>query len=285
MKFIFYLLFIILFSSCFLLKNKNSYKVSKFSNRLAIDTTIDNELYEKVDMPLAKLINKSSPDRSISFDPPLAEPSVSKPLTDVIKTSKSKSIINNQIEDRTTKNQLDNPSLGVIAYSIPKEMKVGSTYTIKLRISKEKNKIQLLNGDGIPINNINVDSRIIISSLRVEPIMSAKLITDSSKMRIQSISTETQDIEVNGFTEWAWRLTPLKGGNVLLRIVVNIKQSVDGKAILKDIPVYDEVIPIKSNIIFSLSRFISQYWQWIITTIVIPLVVWFYNKNKKSKIN
>lgn len=191
-------------------------------------------------------------------------------------------IEDDRIEDKTTKKQLDNPGLGVVAYSVPKEMQVGKTYTVKLRISKEKNKVQIVRGDGIPIADIKVDSRIIISSIRVEPVMSAKLITDSSKMIIQPVSTEIQDIEDQGFTEWAWRLTPIKGGDVLLRIVVNIKQKVDGDVILKDIPVYDEVVSIKSNVVFSISGFISQYWQWIMTTIIIPLVVWFYNKEKKK---
>ena len=199
------------------------------------------------------------------------------------KPSNDGSIIkDDRVEDKTTNNQLDNPELGIVAYSVPKEMQVGKTYTVKLRISKEKNKVQLIRGDGIPIADIKVDSRIIISSIRVEPVMSAKLLTDSSKMIIQPVSTETQDIEKQGFTEWAWRLTPIKGGDVLLRIVVNIKQKVDGDVILKDIPVYDEVVSIKSNVVFSVGGFISQYWQWIMTTIIIPLVVWFYNK-KKSK--
>mgnify|MGYP003350568303 CR=1 FL=1 len=78
-------------------------------------------------------------------------------------------------------------------------MQVGKTYTIKLRISKEKNKIQLIDGDGIPIADANVDSKITIASLRVEPIMSSKLISDSSKMSIQPVSTFIQDIEKEGW--------------------------------------------------------------------------------------
>ena len=45
----------------------------------------------------------------------------------------------------------DNPNIGLVAHSVPEKMQVGKTYTIKLRISKENNKIQLI----ILLNIIN----------------------------------------------------------------------------------------------------------------------------------
>jgi hypothetical protein len=187
------------------------------------------------------------------------------------------------IKDKTTEKQLVNPSLGLVAYSVPNSMQVGKTYTVKLRISKENNKLQLINGNGVPIANANIDSKITIASIRVEPIMSAKLLSDSSKMLIQSTSTLVQDIEKEGFTEWEWRLTPIKGGDIFLKIMVSvITESEDGK-ITKDIPVYDEVINVRSNVVFTTEGFIKQYWQWIMTTIIIPFIVWFYNRKKKKE--
>jgi hypothetical protein len=177
----------------------------------------------------------------------------------------------------------DNPNLGLVAHSVPEKMEVGKTYTVKLRISKENNKIQLINGNGVSIADANVDSKITIASIRVEPVMSARLIADSSKMTIQSTSTLIQDIEKEGFTEWEWRLTPTKGGDIFLKIMVSVIVESENGTITKDIPVYDEVVVVKSNYIFSVKLFIKEYWQWITTTIIIPFVVWFYNRRKKKK--
>jgi hypothetical protein len=113
--------------------------------------------------------------------------------------------------------------------------------------------------------------------------MSAKLIADSSKMIIQSTSTLIQDIEKEGFTEWEWRLTPTKGGDIFLKIMVSVIVESENGTITKDIPVYDEVVIVKSNYIFSIKLFIKEYWQWLTTTIVIPFIVWFYNRRKKKK--
>lgn len=177
----------------------------------------------------------------------------------------------------------DNPNLGLVAHSVPEKMQVGKTYTVKLRISKENNKIQLINGNGVSIVDDNVDSKITIASIRVEPVMSAKLISDSSKMSIQSTSTLVQDIEEKGFTEWTWRITPTKGGDIFLKIMVSVIVKSESGTITKDIPVYDEVVVVKSNYIFSIKLFIKEYWQWIMTTIIIPFVIWFYNKKRKKK--
>jgi len=177
----------------------------------------------------------------------------------------------------------DNPNIGLVAHSVPEKMQVGKTYTIKLRISKENNKIQLINGNGVSIADENIDSKITIASIRVEPVMSARLISDSSKMLIQPTSTPIQDIEKEGFTEWEWRLTPIKGGDIFLKIMVSVIVKSEEGTIKKDIPVYDEIISVKSNAIFTIKGFINQYWQWIMTTIIIPLIVWFYNKKKKNK--
>lgn len=187
-----------------------------------------------------------------------------------------------RIVDKTTKD--DNPNLGLVAHSVPTSMQVGKTYTVKLRISKEKNKIQLIDGNGVSIADKRVESKITIASIRVEPIMSAKLISDSSKMIIQSTSTLVQDIEKEGFTEWEWRLTPLKGGDIFIKLMVSVIEiDSENHKITKDIPVYDDIVSVKSNIVYSTEGFISKYWQWIITTIIIPLIVWFYKKKSDEK--
>jgi len=186
---------------------------------------------------------------------------------------------NHEIVDKSKTSDIKS-SLGLVAHSVPKIMQVGKTYTVKLRISKEKNKAQLIDGNGIPISDVRFDSKITIASIRVEPVMSAKLISDSSKMIIQSTSTSIQDIEKEGFTEWEWRLTPIKGGDIFLKIMVSV--IVDDNKVIKDIPVYNDVVSVKSNISFTIKGFISEYWQWIMTTIIIPLVIWFYNRKKKK---
>ena len=190
------------------------------------------------------------------------------------------------VKDKTTQsiNPIVNTEAGIMAYSVPEEMKVGNTYNIKLRISKENNKVQLIHGDrNIPINDVSVKSVVTIESVRVEPIMSAKLISQESNFEIIPSSTEIQNIEDKGYTEWQWLIKPLKGGENFLKLVVKVRVKEDNQEFYKDITVFDKKISVKSNVVFTTESFISKYWQWIMTTIIIPLIIWFYKKKSEEK--
>lgn len=207
-----------------------------------------------------------------------------KPKVNKEESIKKEDKVKVEVVDNTTLDDITNESVGIMAYSIPSQMTVGKSYTIKLRISKEKNKIQLVSGDrNIPINDVSVDSKVIIESVRVEPIMSANLISEEGKFIITSSSTETQNIEDKGYTEWGWRIVPLKGGENFLKLVVKVRIVNENGEFYKDITVFDKNIEVKSNVVFNIKTWLSNYWQWLITTIIIPFIVWFYKKKSEEK--
>ena len=173
---------------------------------------------------------------------------------------------------------------GLIAYKVPKNMTVGNSYLVKIRITKENNKTMLVVGDRkIPIAD-DVDNSVVeVEDINVSPIMSANLIVGKNSFRIDTLSTEYQNISKRGYTEWAWNIIPLKGGNNLLKLNVKIRIKEDGESYYKDIVVFDKKINIKSNIKFSIITWISEYWQWLLVTILIPLIKWLYDEWKKRK--
>lgn len=173
---------------------------------------------------------------------------------------------------------------GLIAYKVPKYMTVGNSYLVKIRITKESNKTMLIVGDRkIPIADDVNNSVVEVEDINVSPIMSANLIVSKNSFRIDTLSTEYQNISKRGYTEWAWNIIPLKGGNNLLKLNVKIRIKEDGESYYKDIVVFDKKINIKSNIKFSIITWISEYWQWLLVTILIPLIKWLYDEWKKRK--
>jgi len=193
---------------------------------------------------------------------------------------------NVKIEDKTNDKPVTDTEneIGTMAYSIPDGMTVGKTYPVKLRISRDGNKVQLIDGDrNITIYDSTIKSKVIIESIRVESIMSAQLIADSDKFQITPLSTELQNIEKQGYTEWEWKIKPLKGGQSYLKLIVKVRVKEDGQEFYKDITVFDKNVDVKSNIGFTLGNFIKQYWQWILTTIIIPLIVWWWKNRKTEK--
>lgn len=188
-----------------------------------------------------------------------------------------------KIVDLTDDSQISNPKEGIMAYSLPTEMRVGKSYNIKLRISKEKDKIKLIRNNSS--NNLQTDTNysITIESVRVEPLMTAELFGDKKAFEINPVSTELQNIEDKGYTEWEWQVIPIKSGIRFLKLIVRVRVRVEDVITFKDITVFDRNIRVKSNIGYVSSNFITEYWQWLMTTIIIPLIIWFWNRKNKKR--
>lgn len=193
---------------------------------------------------------------------------------------KSKNIANLTLVD-SSKEVKEN--VGLIAYSVPEEMAVGKNYSVKIRISKEDVKDVLINGNNdISINDKKIKSVVTIDNVRVSNIMSAALTGTDDDFKIESLSTETQDIEDQGYTEWEWNVKPLKSGKNVLKLLVKVKLEKE-ESVFKDIVVFEKNISIKTNFAYSIKTFFSSNWQFFLTTFIIPFVIWWYNKKKKKK--
>ncbi|MEN6292524.1 MAG: hypothetical protein ABFD07_10995, partial [Methanobacterium sp.] len=82
-------------------------------------------------------------------------------------------------------------SVGHIATKVPKEMTMGKSYLVKIRITKEKNTTVLTIGDrNIPIDDDNVNSIVTIEKISISPVMSANLIVYKGSFKIDTLSTE-----------------------------------------------------------------------------------------------
>jgi hypothetical protein len=229
------------------------------------DTLVNNIVEDKLEYTVSK---------SISFSP--------------IRNKENN--INNKennlnVIDKTTEN-IDNSSKGTIAYSVPNEMEVGKEYVIKLRITKERgkevNKVLVLGDRDILISDIDVNSRVTIENIRVEKSMTAQLISTDEAFIVTPQNTDRQLIEDQEYTEWGWLVKPLKSGNSYLKLIIKIRIDSDGEATYKDIVVFDKNIKVKSDIKYDLKTWLSKYWQWLMTTIIIPLVIFFYKKRKNK---
>lgn len=175
---------------------------------------------------------------------------------------------------------------GLIAYSVPDEMTVGENYSVKIRITKDSTeKKTLVVGDTkIPINDTTINTTITIESIRISSVMSASLTSSDEHFKITSKSSETQNIEAFGYTEWEWNVMPLTGGNNPLKLIVKVRiTSEDGEKSFKDIVVFEKNILTKTNVSYSVKNLINKYWQWSLSTLIIPFFIWLYNKKKKKK--
>ena len=212
----------------------------------------------------------------------------------IVKSPKEPEIVDNKdIKSKNvtkTKVKNDTPIIkpneirprGLIAYSVPSEMEVDEDYLVKVRISKQNDKTVLLVGDReIPISDNLEDVR--VESITVSPIMSASLLSSKRDFEITTLSTEIQNIDDEGYTEWSWSVIPLQGGENNLKLNVKIRIKEDGNDYYKDITVFERKIKVKSNLGSSIKDFIVKNWEWFMGVIFIPLFQWLWLLWKRKK--
>lgn len=160
---------------------------------------------------------------------------------------------------------------GNVVYKIPTEMTVRSTYQVTVRISKSTvNIYENLNG--------NVKSSIISITQTMEVKLIDSSPSDYKMFDIVQNNKGVQLIEDNEeFTQWTWDITPVRSGTSKIKIVISIIR--DG--IAKE-TVYEDTVVVKADVTKSVPFFITKYWQWILSTLIIPIVIWYYKRKKKK---
>ena len=200
---------------------------------------------------------------------------------DVIKQiEKHEKETNLKVFDVTSKLKENDTTSGWIAYSVPEEMKVAKTYSVKVRISKKsgsQTKADLILGSADAINNPSLPSVATIEDVKVSGEMSAELRADSGSFDIKALSTPVQNIDNESYTEWEWVVTPKKSGDSPLKLIIRVKD------LNKDIVVFNKNIKIKKNVTVAVGGFFEKYWQWLMTTIIIPIFIYFWNRKKKKR--
>lgn len=286
MKYIFFLFLFILFSCK---TNKNTI-VSPTPLETLCDSDEDgvDDMYDKCPDTKGSVENMGCPDiLSENYSGTKDDRIVSSPKESetVIynKDTKSKNVKKTEVKNETLiiKPKEVRPR-GLIAYYVPNEMEVDDDYLVKVRISKQNNRTVLLVGDReIPISDNLEDVR--VESITVSPIMSASLLSSKRDFEITSLSTEIQNIDDEGYTEWSWSVIPLQGGENNLKLNIKIRIQEEGKDYYKDITVFERKIKVKSNLGSSIKDFILKNWEWFMGVIFIPLFQWFWLLWKRRK--
>lgn len=191
----------------------------------------------------------------------------------------------NVINRYNIKNYIDttnivNYDMGIIGYNIPSNFKVNEWSTIKLRISR-KNKIEsiVLGTGSRPISLVDINSKddIIFDRIKVDDFMKAKLYSDDN-VEVRSVTTESQRLSNDGYTEWVWRVKPKTSDPCYIKMIITMSDV--------DYVVYEEEILVDTNWLWAFSNWFSKWWQaitaTIITPILIPFIIWLRKKKKSD---
>lgn len=174
---------------------------------------------------------------------------------DPLYEEKIKDLLQNQLEKLTTGHYLFNP---------PNEMKAGTKNRIVLRIGREIN-IDLkenLKGIGTPI----------LERLKLSNRIQAYLF--GNDFFVDPLNRKSQFLDDSNFTEWAWDVTPVKSGELELKLRISLRMRLPYGEEHKDYPIIENTIKVKPNSIYSAKIFLQENWKWVITALILPLIGW-----------
>jgi hypothetical protein len=162
---------------------------------------------------------------------------------------------------------------GQIAFGAPSRMGYGETKQANLLLSKIKSIPELeqtLQETGIVRGH----------TIKVADIMEAHL--TGNDFDILPVTPEVQPISGRETTEWKWDIKPKDFGSLPLHLSVNAKIMLDGQERTRPIRTFDETVYVQVAWSRSIPIFIRNNWQWLWTTLIVPIAGWVWHRRRKA---
>ena len=167
---------------------------------------------------------------------------------------------------------------GKIAHDIERNMNIYESYMTTVSISKSQDNAVLykgLNATNFVEAPINVSSQVKV--FLIDP-------SGGLNFKITPINNEEQFVDIRSNTIWKWNVMPIKKGDNLLILRATIKIFNETSNTFKDVNVFEEPITINSSLITEVKVFMSNNWQYLLSTLLIPFGLWFFKRRKASNV-
>ena len=165
----------------------------------------------------------------------------------------------------------DEMTIGDVVYRIPDTMVVFKEYKVTVRIEKKTGKADITTDLGNKVTRATIQTSSMMEVVLMDP-------DPDSSFAIKKTNSDEQIVDTFGYTEWTWTVKPLRHGRKTLNLVISVVRGDNVKQ-----KVYSDTIHIKENVKGEVTTFWGKYWQWLFTTFLIPVFVYFWKRKKKDK--
>jgi hypothetical protein len=120
----------------------------------------------------------------------------------------------------------------------------------------------------------------VIDSVSVSDIMTVKVL--GVDFEIVPLDEEEQGVTDDGYTQWEFDVTPQKSGSLDLFVKAGIIYSLPQLGVArKSFPVYERKIDVHVDPLERLAYFVTDRWEFIISTFLIPALSWGYSRIRR----
>ena len=163
---------------------------------------------------------------------------------------------------------------GSAAVSSPASVKVGELFTVYLRVSPEKlnSLLEGLQKEHPGNSTLKGKEGVKLTSRMVASIKGIGFEFSPKDGQIQGVGA--------GTTTWDWQVRPLESGPLTLTVTLAGTLMMEDKEVPRNFFQYEQ----KVDVAVSPTGFFSKYWQWLATTLAIPVVsaIWAVFRRPKT---
>jgi hypothetical protein len=160
-----------------------------------------------------------------------------------------------------------------MAFSAPDKANIKENITIQLFVDPSKEVEELANS----LTNPGVRRG---AKIKISKVIIASL--SAPDFTIEKITPEEQAVAQTAPTEWLWTLIPKSTGKNEVKLTITAVVKVDGKEYKYHIKTYEKTIVIEVKPQQVIYDWLAKYWQWLFSTLLLPLGLWLYKRNKKE---
>lgn len=169
---------------------------------------------------------------------------------------------------------LDQLAEASLAFVMPDRANVKSRVRAQLLISVRAMVDEL--AEELTVEGQEFTGRVLVSR-----VVLAKLTAPS--FEVETITPERQAVSQTTSTEWLWYLTPKKTGTheVFLTITAFVYAD-EANYVERHIRTFEKVIYVDVRPQQMVEAWLAKYWQWLFSTLLIPLFLYLRKRHKKS---
>jgi len=114
--------------------------------------------------------------------------------------------------------------------------------------------------------------------------MKAKLISENSKsFEIVEISPPLQAVGTMAPVRWRWNVTPLESGIQSLHLTLTALIIINGAETDLLVQTFHKEIQVNVTASDEFLHFLANNWQWLLGTLIFPLIVWYLKARESSR--
>lgn len=158
-----------------------------------------------------------------------------------------------------------------MVFSMPDKVNIKDTFKVQLLIDPSKGLTELL-------NSLTVEGTKAGSNIKIAKVVIVNL--SAADFDIERITPAEQAVAETEPTEWLWSLRAKSAGKHSVTLSVTAVIKINGKETTYHIKTVDRAVEIEVTPHQIIASWFDKYWQWLFTTILLPIGIWIYKKRQ-----